>query len=215
MRPVSLCMMAVGWIWAALFGIVYFSVYGVSLLLFWLYSTPAARWKGHPHLSLVAIGVSTGLNSVLLGVIAAGGEIGLAEAMAGMGAALILLSLYPVSQIYQSHEDRKRGDHTFAQKYGVKGVKRFLAIAYFSGLLVMISGIYVYYPGLALFFFITGLTSGVILIRLVQRLKGMESEYALVMKMKLFASLSFVLFLLALNLLRYEPIGSALININF
>jgi 4-hydroxybenzoate polyprenyltransferase len=215
MRVASLGMMAAGWLWSALFGWIYFSVYGVSLLLFWLYSTPVARWKGHPHLSLVAIAVSTGFNSVLLGVIAAGSSIGLAEILAAAGASLILLSLYPVSQIFQTDEDQRRGDRTFAGVYGIKGVKTFFRGCYFSGLLVMVSGIYFDFPGLALFFFITGLISGAILTRYVQKLKGVQNEYGFVMKMKFFASLSFVLFLLALNLLRYEPIGSAVFRIQF
>src|SRR5690606_23131385 len=112
-------------------------LYLLSMVLFWLYSTPRARWKGHPLKSLVAIGISTGSNSFWMGYLAAGGEaLDFPVIIAGIGVALIFLSLYPVSQLYQMRADSSRGDRTFAIEYGVHGVRRFYRNTYFLGLLL-------------------------------------------------------------------------------
>lgn len=215
MRNASLSFMLLGWIWAISLGVIYFFIYGVSILFFWLYSTPLARWKSHPYLSLIAIAVSTGLNSVLLGTIAAGGSITNPVIISAFGASMILLSLYPVSQIFQIEQDKKRGDRTFAVEYGVDGVKFFFVISYLFGLILFSAGLLQVYPYPAVIFFILGLISGVILLRLLLRLKGMESEYSSVMKMKFMASLSFVIFLMILNAVRYEWIGETILKSYF
>ena len=215
MRNASLSFMLLGWIWAISLGVIYFLIYGVSILFFWLYSTPLARWKSHPYLSLIAIAVSTGLNSVLLGTITAGGSITNPVIISAFGASMILLSLYPVSQIFQIEQDKKRGDRTFAVEYGVDGVKFFFVISYLFGLILFSAGLLQVYPYPAVIFFILGLISGVILLRLLLRLKGMESEYSSVMKMKFMASLSFVIFLMILNAVRYEWIGETILKSYF
>jgi len=207
MHHASILLMFSGWVWAYTISTPYFSFYGFSLLLFWLYSTPHARWKGNPHLSMIAIAVSTGTNSTLLGFWAANGAFSLGILFASLGASLVLLSLYPVSQIYQIEADQHRGDHTFFGKYGLTGVKRFFNISYPIGLSVLsvslmsISLI----PGLFLFF--TGMGAYLCLLNAVNKLKGLEIEYENVMKIKFIASLSFVFFLLTANAIKYEWIG--------
>lgn len=204
MHKVSLIIMFAGWIWSIQVGWDYFAVYGVSLILFWLYSTPHARWKGDSHLSLVAIALSTGFNSVLLGAIAAGGSVNSVLLLSALGASLILLSLYPVSQLFQIKADIARGDHTFAGKYGTAGVTTLYVISYFGGL-IMLSvslAIHFFYPAVALF--ILGTISGVIIYRIIVSLKGTENDYRKVMNLKLLASLSFVVFLLFSNAIYYD-----------
>lgn len=212
MHKVSLLLMAVGWAWALNVGLEYFAVYGVSVLLFWLYSTPLARWKGDPILSLIAIGISTGLNSVFLGFWAAGGVFSWEILLSGIGASLILLSLYPVSQIYQADEDSKRGDVTFFIKFGQHGVQRFFQTTYLLGLFVMCIGFYAVYRTPAIVLFIVGLCSFVIINGFVTGLKGHQDEYQKVMNIKFFASLSFVIFLLISNIIRYEWFGRTFIT---
>lgn len=204
MHAASLIFMFAGWGWSLRVGWDYFAVYGVSLILFWFYSTPHARWKGDPHLSLVAIALSTGFNSVLLGAIAAGGAINSVLLLSALGASLVLLSLYPVSQLFQIKADIARGDHTFAGKYGTKGVTRFYVISYFGGLIMLSVSLSAqfFYPGLALF--ILGTISGVIIYRIIVSLKGTENDYRKVMNVKLLASLSFVIFLLVSNAIYYD-----------
>ena len=45
--------------------LIFNGLYVFSLALFWVYSSPIGRWKGHPWLSLLTIGLSTGANSFL------------------------------------------------------------------------------------------------------------------------------------------------------
>lgn len=212
MHKVSLLFMLIGWEWALNVGWEYFAVYGISLILFWLYSTPHARWKGDPILSLIAIGVSTGLNSVFLGFWAAGGEFSLEILLGGVGASLILLSLYPVSQMYQADEDSKRGDVTFFIKFGQRGVQRFFQTTYLFGLVIMCLGFYGVYSIPAIIFFIVGLCSFIIINGFVIGLKGDQEEYQTVMNIKFFASLSFVIFLVISNIIRYEWLGRTFLS---
>lgn len=207
MRPVSIIMMLLGWIWSFDVGVSFFWVYGFSLLLFWLYSTPVARWKGHPILSLIAIGVSTGTNSVLLGTLAAGGSFSWIAIFGAIGAGAILLSLYPVSQIYQTDADKQRGDRTFAIAYGLRGVRVFFWIMYLFGLILISYSLYQQFQVPAVVLFITGLTTWFFLIRNIYALKGMQSEYSTVMRIKFFTSLSFVLYLIISNALLYDWIS--------
>lgn len=212
MHKASLIFMFAGWLWSYTAGLAFFMIYGLSLLMFWLYSTPNARWKGHPILSLIAIGVSTGANSVLLGFWAAGGTLSGIIIFGAVGASLVLLSLYPVSQVYQSGEDRKRGDFTFFLKYGLTGVKRYFRINYLIGLTMLSLCFAAFYVLPATALFITGLCSFIIIHRYVSGLQGAEIEYQKVMKIKFFASLSFVIFLLLANSIRYEWIGRTFLN---
>lgn len=212
MHKTSLILMAIGWAWALNVGWEYFAVYGISLLLFWFYSTPLARWKGHPILSLIAIGISTGLNSVFLGFWAAGGVFSLEVLLSGVGASLILLSLYPVSQMYQADEDSKRGDVTFFIKFGQRGVQRFFQSTYLFGLMTLCFGFYRIYTAPAIVLFIVGLCSFIIINRIVTGLKGDQGEYQTVMNIKFFASLSFVIFLLISNIIRYEWFGQIFLS---
>lgn len=207
MRDVSLLFIFAGWMWSYIVGWPYFIVYGISLVLFWLYSTPLARWKGHPVLSLIAIGISTGLNSVFLGFWAAAGVFSPIILLSGIGASFILLSLYPVSQIYQADEDSRRGDKTFFIEFGRRGVKRFFTIAYLVGLTLLCAGFYMIYSMPAIVLFLVGLLSFAIIQRFVSGLQGAAEEYQMVMNIKFFTSLSFVIFLLVSNAIRYEWIG--------
>ena len=98
----SLFLQMIGVLLAIPEGAYFLTVYVLSMLFFWLYSTPWARWKSRPIKSLIAIGISTGFNSVLLGYLAAGNTtVPLMVFVAALGASLLLLSLYPISQIYQ------------------------------------------------------------------------------------------------------------------
>lgn len=207
MHRASLVLMFLGWLWAYSISIPYFIIYGLSLVLFWLYSTPHARWKGDPHLSMIAISVSTGMNSTLLGFLATNGAFSLVILFASVGTSFVLLSLYPVSQIYQQEEDQRRGDITFFGKYGLSGVKRFFKISYPVGLSILFVSLISIslLPGLFLFF--TGTGAYVYLLKKVNKLEGLENEYRNVMKLKFIASLSFVLFLLSANAIKYEWIG--------
>lgn len=189
-------------------GGLYLLIYFVSMLFFWLYSTPIFRWKGRPIKSLIAIGLSTGFSSVLLGYLAAGNSyLSPIVFIAALGVSLILLSLYPLSQVYQQEADSRRGDQTFALQYGIGKVIRFFGIAYLSGLLFVTGTIAFLHPRIGIIFGIIGLVTAWIIRTQLKNIKAQEEDYRQIMSIKYIASLSFVIFLLAGLLLKHQPIN--------
>lgn len=203
MWVVSLAMQFAGLLWACFIGLSYTIIYLVSLILFWLYSTPHARWKGHPWLSLFVIGVSTGTNSFLMGYLAASGDVlGLQEGIVAFGVACVLLSLYPVSQIFQYEEDKRRGDRTFAMQFGLKGVRILYTILFPIGLFIISWALYQTDKLIGMLFFFAGIPAFVYITFTLFRLRGNEEEYGKVMRIKFLASLSFVVFILSVLLVK-------------
>jgi len=210
MHPVSILFQITGFLFAISVGWLYSVIYLISFALFWLYSTPLARWKGHPIRSLMVIGISTGTNSVLLGSIAAGGTIHLNLIIASIGAALILLSLYPVSQIFQIQEDKTRGDETFAVRFGASGVKKFFTYSFLAGVLFISFSFKDLSFIIAILFASVGFCSWNYLTCKIRSLIGDKEEYSQVMAIKFIASLSFVVFLMMGILLKYQIFGITL-----
>lgn len=199
MHPVSLLIQVPGWVMGAVeLGASFALVYGASVLLFWLYSTPHARWKGHPWLSFVAIAVSTGTNSVWMGHLAAGGQLDHpSPLLAGAGAALVLLSLYPVSQVFQIEEDRRRGDRSFAVAYGLPGVRRCFLVAYPLGVALLGGAFWFRDPRLSVVFLAV---SGLAFLQVwsqLRRVSGRRDEYRRVMRLKYVTSFLFIAFLVS------------------
>jgi 1,4-dihydroxy-2-naphthoate octaprenyltransferase len=197
MLPASWILQIAGAIFAWLSGTLFFGLYLFSVLFFWLYSAPGPRWKGHPIRSLFAIGLSTGTGSFLMGYAAAGADfISMHVFAASVGVALVMLSLYPVSQIYQMESDRIRGDITFAIRYGLPGVKRFFLMAFPAGTGILVLSFLI--EGrtlLSVLFVLAGLIAGVTVWFFIRRLTGNEDEYATVMRIKYLTSFLFVLFI--------------------
>lgn len=196
MWPFSLFIQFSGLLWAFTISQDYAVIYSLSIIFFWLYSTPLARWKGKPVRSLIAIGVSTGTNSFLLGVLAAGKELFPSDYIIALGVAFIILSLYPVSQVFQTEEDRSRGDRTFAIRFGLIGVKRFFSVIFFFGSMLLTFMLYKNNDLLGMLFGGTSLLAFLSITYLIWNLEGEEEEYETVMRIKFLASLSFVLFIL-------------------
>lgn len=203
MHPASLLLMGGGLVLSFDAGWLYGGIYMTSLVLFWLYSTPLARWKGDPHLSIFTIAISTGFNSVLLGILAAGGVISGSKLLAAAGAALILVSMYPVSQLFQMEEDRKRHDETFAIRYGIRGVKNFFRYSFLGGSVLLCGALAMSDLLTALLLFAGIAVSGTFIATIVNRMEGRPADYRNVMKTKFLASLSFVTFFLIGNVIRY------------
>lgn len=197
MRWGALLMMGGGILIASAEGYMFTSIYTFSAILFWGYSSPLLRWKGRPIASIAVIGLSTGTNSFLLGCLAAGvEELRLFHLMTALGVGSVLVSLYPISQIYQREEDQKRGDITFAIRYGVRGVRQFFGIAYTAGVVVLSSSMATVDQWLGgIFFFVSALVGGWIFMYF-NRLKGREQEYEGIMRIKYLTSVAFILFIL-------------------
>lgn len=205
---ISILMQALGLLVALAAGSLFVGFYALSMLLFWLYSTPHARWKGEPVKSLIAIGVSTGTNSLIMGYLAAGMHgIPLTIIIAALGTAAVILSLYPTSQLYQMDDDRKRGDHTFAIKYGFGGVFNFFVVAFSAGVICISVAMLGQHLWLSLAFLLVGFGAGYWVQEKLKKLTAEKDDYDLVMKIKFGTSLSFVGFLLSTLLIKHTWIG--------
>ncbi len=91
-------------------------------------------------------------------------------------------------------------------------VKRFFLVTFFGGLVLFSSAMSFLYPIPATALVIVGTLSGLVIRQNIVSLTGNESEYDRVMKVKFIASLSFVLFLLASNAIRYEWIQTEVLK---
>ena len=107
----------------------------IYLALFLLgigYSHPGLRWKRSPWTSLLLVSIGQGAGAFLGGLLAAGGKAHLLANGAGASAAAVALliptGLYPLTQVYQIEEDARRGDRTFAVRYGPRIAFRFAAL---------------------------------------------------------------------------------------
>ena len=172
-------------------------VYVLSFFLFWAYSSPVIRWKGHPYLSVLVIFLSTGTNGFFMGYFSSSGmSFSLLSVLAALGVASILVSLYPISQLFQLEEDEQRGDHTLALQIGVKGVRTYYSIMYSFGTILLSGSLSLINPGLAVFFFIASLTGFSLTYSVLHKLRGTEKEYKQVMSIKYLSSFSFLLYII-------------------
>lgn len=205
MRWVSLGFMFSGFVLITQQPLIYWVLYAISLFLFWAYSTPILRWKGHPILSVFVIAVSTGSNGFLLGRIAGDARfeaLGFLDWVAAVGVALMLTSFYPISQVFQMEEDQRRGDQTFAMRYGVRGVTRFFLSSFVLGTLLTGLALYPKQPLVAYLIVFPAMGSLFYVRNILSRLEEPdEQSYRSVMNIKYVTSVSFVSFLIGANVI--------------
>lgn len=89
-------------------------VYLLGALVFLAYSTPGIRTKSRPLLATATVAIGSGALASLAGSLAAGGGPNLGM----LSAALFIAGFYPLTQLGQIDEDRRRGDRTFAVALG-------------------------------------------------------------------------------------------------
>jgi 1,4-dihydroxy-2-naphthoate octaprenyltransferase len=127
--PVALALKASGLLLATWIGPVFTALTACFLVLSFLYSHPRTRWKAHPVLSALVVALGQGGIGFLAGWAAARGNLDAvwcARGAAGAAsAALTTLGMYPISQVYQVEEDRRRGDRTLCVTLGADGGLRF------------------------------------------------------------------------------------------
>ena len=124
---------ALGALWI---GWEFLAVYLVLWGLFTAYSRkPWPRWKASVARSLVVVGLGQGGLAVMAGAFCVGIP---ARAMlssgfiaGAVGALLITVGLYPISQLYQIHEDQERhGETSLAARLGLRGTANYTAICW-------------------------------------------------------------------------------------
>jgi 1,4-dihydroxy-2-naphthoate octaprenyltransferase len=120
--PFSLAIQAAGWLLALFVNALFAVAYAIFVMLSVAYSHPRIRLKAHPLRSLVVVGLGQGALAFLAAWAAVRGEIGSAAtpegALGALTAVLLILALYPLTQLYQIDEDRARGDRTLAVAWG-------------------------------------------------------------------------------------------------
>lgn len=169
-----------------------------SVILSWLYSSPTFRFKGKPILSFVVVGIGTVFNTTIMGYLAAGGDMPTPNLILGsLGVTLIVLSMYPFSQVYQIDEDIKRGDVTFAVKYGIHGIKKNYLILFLLGVILLACS---FIPDI--FMAITVLTIGILayifIWQSVRTISVQKQGYKKVMKTKYISGIAFTLIVMIL-----------------
>lgn len=94
---------------------------GGCVILSVLYSHPVTRWKSRPGLDLLTNMIGYGAGTTWAGLSAVKG--GVPDATGwwfGAGFGLLFGSFYPLTQIYQTEADRRRGDRTLTTALGIR-----------------------------------------------------------------------------------------------
>jgi 4-hydroxybenzoate polyprenyltransferase len=96
------------------------AAYAICLVLSVLYSVPPARLKAVPGADWLINMAGFGTLTPYAGWAATGLPLHAAPGVVLLGFCPLFAALYPLTQIYQFEEDRRRGDRTLALTLGVK-----------------------------------------------------------------------------------------------
>jgi 4-hydroxybenzoate polyprenyltransferase len=120
----SVGMQAIGLALCALVNLSLTLVYLVFVMLSTAYSHPRIRWKARPLTSLVVVGFGQGVLAFAAAWSAVRGSLdgiwGRDGVLGALSALVLILALYPLTQLYQIDEDRRRGDRTIAVVWGAR-----------------------------------------------------------------------------------------------
>jgi 1,4-dihydroxy-2-naphthoate octaprenyltransferase len=116
--PFSLAIQAIGGLIAAFVNAWFYVLYGVFVALSFAYSHPRVRLKARPVGSLLVVALGQGGLAFLGAWAATRGDLRSALSIDGvlgaLAAMLLIVALYPLTQLYQTDEDAARGDRTLA-----------------------------------------------------------------------------------------------------
>lgn len=128
-------------------------LFGLSLVMGAVgnaYSHPAIRLKSRPWSSLLSVSIFQGMGGTAAGWLCGAEDwttLLLLKAMLAMlSASLVITGFYPLTQIYQREQDRRKGDITFAVHWGERCFP--LAITCFTCAAVLMGGLIWRYFGL-------------------------------------------------------------------
>ncbi|HEU4828795.1 MAG TPA: UbiA family prenyltransferase [Gemmatimonadales bacterium] len=114
----GLAVMGAGQAGALLLGVPFALAYAFCFLLSVLYSVPPARLKAVAGADWLINVIGFGAMTPLAGWLATGLPLRIPETIGMLGFAPLFGALYPLTQLYQLEEDRRRGDRTFAVVLG-------------------------------------------------------------------------------------------------
>jgi 4-hydroxybenzoate polyprenyltransferase len=144
--PVALGMKGIGALPAALVNLPFLAVYLAFAGLSLAYSHPRVRLKAHTWGSLLTVGFGQGVLAFLGAWAAVRGDLASAlsvdGALGALAATLLILAIYPLTQLYQVDEDRARGDRTVAVAWGPRGCFVFAETCVIVGGTVMLAALW-------------------------------------------------------------------------
>jgi 4-hydroxybenzoate polyprenyltransferase len=112
----------VGWVLAWFVNPTFAAIYAGFAALSFAYSYPRVRLKARTYGSLAVVGFGQGVLAYLGAWAATRGEVASVLSLDGvvgaLAATLMILALYPLTQVYQVDEDVARGDRTLAAIWG-------------------------------------------------------------------------------------------------
>lgn len=139
--PFSLGMLSIGLVLSVLVNPPFVVLYAVLYVMMVGYSQPLTRWKARPWPALITVVTGQGFGGFLggwFGVNATTARLGTWEGVAGLASAAIMtLGFYPLTQLYQIDEDRRRGDMTPAVVWGAERCFWIAVACFFCGAVVM------------------------------------------------------------------------------
>jgi 4-hydroxybenzoate polyprenyltransferase len=116
----SLALMFLGLLLSSLLPVEFQAAYAICLVLSVVYSVPPFRLKAVPGADWLINMIGFGTLTPYAGWAATGLPLQAAPGVVLLGFCPLFASLYPLTQIYQFEEDRRRGDRTLALTLGVK-----------------------------------------------------------------------------------------------
>ncbi len=122
----GLGLMVAGQVAALALPVTYATLYAACLGMSVLYSVPPFRLKARAGLDWVINLAGFGTLTPLAGWAATGRPVTTPGLLLALGFGALFAALYPLTQLYQFDEDRRRGDRTFAL---VLGMRRSLSVA--------------------------------------------------------------------------------------
>lgn len=170
-------------------------LYLIIMLSSWAYSTPGLKLKAHPLASFGA--VAAGSVTTIMGYIAARGEgITAVVVIGALGNMLVVLSMYPFSQLYQIDEDTARGFQTFAVRYGIRGVKLVFTCLFVPGIMLLAYSVN-FIPYVLFLVLVGGLLAAWFIWKQLCQLHGDAAEYKQIMKTKYYGGLMYTMCVIA------------------
>jgi 4-hydroxybenzoate polyprenyltransferase len=115
--------------------------YIIFALLSIIYSHPVTRWKANPYLSILTVGLGQGGIAFIAGWFCAIKEVpSWPIFITGIFTTIFMsMGVYPLTQLYQIEEDKKRKDKTFAVHWGITKSFKFSSYCIFISAISMLS----------------------------------------------------------------------------